>query len=142
MRARLDGVLEDQPVIGTVSIGNTAAVNLTQVLGSAVSTSNPVPVTDKPNTMEASQATLVAGTSTPFTFTAAVEVVRVKNWSTTDRVLVKSSAISSDVDAAASRVGKAPTADVPNSEFYPVSGTIFLRCAAAAEVTVEGFRKT
>jgi len=130
MKARIDGVPEVQPV------------NLTQFQGVAPSTQNPIPVTDKPNVMEATQATLVAGTSTAFTFSAAVEVVRIKNWSTTDRVLVKSSAISSDTDASASRVGKAPTTDVPNSEFYPVSGTIYLRCAAAAEVTVEGFKKT
>lgn len=106
-----------------------------------VSESDPLPVTDKPDTMEAAHVTLVSSTSTPFSFSAEVEVVRVKNWDTSNRVLVKSSAISSDVDAAASRVGKAPTADVPNSEFYPVSGTIFLRSASASEVTVEGFRK-
>lgn len=107
-----------------------------------VSESNPLPVTDKPDVMEASHATLIASTSTPFTFSAAVEVVRVKNWDTANRVLVKSSAISSDVEATASRVGFAPTTSVPNSEFYPVSGTIYLRSAAASEVTVEGFKKT
>lgn len=106
------------------------------------SAANPVPVTDKPDVMEASHVTLVASTSTPFTFTAAVEVVRVKNWDTSNRVLVKSSAVSSDIDVVASRVGKAPAADLPNSEFYPVSGTIYLRSAAASEVTVEGFRKS
>lgn len=99
-------------------------------------------VTDKPDVMEASHVTLAASTSTQFTFTSAVEVVRIKNWDTASRVLVKSSAISTDVDATASRVGKAPASDLPNSEFFPVSGTIFLRSTAASEVTVEGFRKS
>lgn len=117
-------------------------VGVRGVDGATIATiANPVPVTDKPNVMEAAHATLGASTSTPFTFTAAVEVVRIKNWDTTNRVLVKSSAVSSDADASASRIGKAPAADLPNSEFYPVSGTIHLRSAGAAEVTVEGFRK-
>lgn len=102
---------------------------------------DPQRVTDKPDVMEAFHTTLVASTSTPFAFSAAVEVVRVKNWDTVNRVLVKSSAISSDTDTGASRIGKAPTADLPNSEFYPVSGTIHLRSTGTNEVTVEGFRK-
>lgn len=92
-------------------------------------------------TFEAQHVTLVASTDTTITFSAAVRAVQVKNWDTSFRVLVKDGAIATDVDATASRVGKAPAADVNNSDWFPfATTTIHLRSANTSEVTIEGYR--
>ena len=89
---------------------------------------------------ETQHITLVASTDTTVTFDPPVVAIRVRNWDTTARVLVSLTAIASDVDATASRVGKAPAADIPNNSTFPVrTSVLHLRSAAAAEVSVEGY---
>lgn len=101
---------------------------------------NPLVVADDYGSFEAQHVTLIASTDTTITFAQSVRLVRVSNWDTVNRVLVKDGAIASDGDTSAARVGKAPTADVPNSEVYPISTTtIHLRSVGSSEVTCEGF---
>lgn len=89
---------------------------------------------------ESFHQTLVLGTDTTITFSSQVRMVRVTNWDSTARILVKNGAITSNTDATASRVGRAPTPDVPNSEVFPITtNSIHIRSALASEVTVEGF---
>lgn len=89
---------------------------------------------------EAQHVTLVASTDTTITFTRLTEAIRVRNWDTTNRILVKTGAITSDSDATASRVGAAGTTSVPTVSVFPVrSQTIHIRSAGASEVTVEGY---
>lgn len=90
---------------------------------------------------EAQDLTLVASTDTTVTFASPVRMVRILNWDTANRVLVKNSAISSNTDAAATRVGIAPTASVAGSRTLPYrTTTIHLRSAGTSNVTVEGYR--
>lgn len=89
---------------------------------------------------EAQHLTLAASTDTTVTFDPPVTAIRVRNWDTTARLLVSLSAITSDTDATASRVGKAPGSDMPNVSTFPVrTATVHLRSSAASEVTVEGY---
>lgn len=89
---------------------------------------------------QAQHVTLVASTDTTITFAHAVEAIRIRNWDTTNRVLVKNDAIANDTDATASRVGKAGATDIPTVTTFPVrTDTIHLRSAGASEVTVEGY---
>lgn len=89
---------------------------------------------------DATHLTLAPSTDTTVTFTRLTEAFRIRNWDTTNRVLVKTAVISSDVDATASRVGKAGTADIPTVSVFPVrTFSIHLRSAGASEVTVEGY---
>lgn len=98
------------------------------------------PVSDDCVDMLCQHITLTGGIDTTITFAQEVRIVRVVNWSTTQRVLVKNSAITSDTDAAATRVGKAPAADVPGTRTFPFrTSTIHLRSAGDAEVSVEGY---
>lgn len=88
----------------------------------------------------AQHLTLVASTDTTVTFPRLVEAIRVRNWDTSNQVLVSMEAIASDVDATASRVGKAGATDIPTVSTFPVrTDTIQLRSAGASEVTVEGY---
>lgn len=104
---------------------------------SGIPTVDPV---DDYDSFQAIQQTLVASTDTTFVFNVPVRAVRVSNWNISARVLVKDGAIISDVDTASARVGKAPTADVPNQIWFPfATSTIHLRSSVAAEVTVEGY---
>lgn len=99
-----------------------------------------VDVADDFTSFEAQHVTLVASTDTTITFAQEVRMVRIVNWDTSNRVLVKDGAISSDADATATRVGKAPAADVPGTRTLPFkTTTIHLRSAAGSEVSVEGF---
>ena len=89
---------------------------------------------------EAQHLTLVASTNTVLAFDLPALAFRVRNWSTADRVLVKMTTITSDTDVDAARVGKAPSADIPNNSVFPVrSASINLRSPGAAEVTVEAY---
>lgn len=89
---------------------------------------------------ESQHVTLVASTDTTLTFDPPVIAIRVRNWDTSNRVLVSQEAIASDVDATASRVGKAGATDIPTVTTYPVrTASIHLRSAGASEVTVEGY---
>lgn len=91
------------------------------------------------DTFEADHRTLVASTDTTLTFTG-FRMIRVLNWDTANRVLVKDGAITSDSDSSATRVGKAPTDDVPSSRSIPINGTtIHVRSAATSEITVEAY---
>lgn len=88
----------------------------------------------------ATHTTLSASTDTTISFPRLVEAVRVRNWDTANRVLVKTGAIATDVDATASRVGKAGTADIPTVSVFPVRvSSIHVRSAGASEVTIEGY---
>jgi hypothetical protein len=146
---RMDGALGDSlivatsravlagkdPVTGTYA--NIAATPLNP-LSSAVGLVNREAPFD---TFEAQHITLVASTDTTITFASSVSLVRVLNWDTANRLLVKDGAITSDADAAATRVGFAPTASVPGSRTLPFqTTTLHLRSAGAGEVTVEGYR--
>lgn len=92
------------------------------------------------DSFEASHVTLVASTDTTITFAQEVNFVRVINWDTANRVLVKDGAIPTNTDAAATRVGKAPVADVPLLRSLPFkTNSIHLRSAGSSEVTVEGY---
>lgn len=98
-------------------------------------------VRDDLDTFESDHRTLTASTDTTITFSAEVRMVRVVNWDTARRVLVKDAAIGTDTDSASARVGKAPAADVSNEKWFPIkTTTIHLRSAGASEVTVEGYR--
>ena len=89
---------------------------------------------------ESQHVTLVASTDTTLSFDPPVVAVRVRNWDTTNRLLVSLTSIASDVDATASRVGKAPAADIANNSTFPVrTSSLHLRSAGASEVTVEGY---
>jgi hypothetical protein len=89
---------------------------------------------------EAQHLTLVASTDTTITFDPPVVAIRIRNWDTANRVLVKQDPITSDTDPLATRVGKAPAADIPNNSTFPVrTSTIHLRSAGASEVSVEGY---
>lgn len=89
---------------------------------------------------EAQHTTLTPSTDTIFTFDPPVIAIRVRNWDTANRVLVKLDTITSDVDALATRVGKAGATDIPTVTTFPVrTTTIHLRSAGASEVTVEGY---
>lgn len=106
-----------------------------------VDSSGKAGVFDDFDDFEAQHVTLSASTDTTITASGAARMVRVLNWDTANRVLVKNGAISSDTDAAASRVGKAPAADVPGSRTIPfTTSTIHLRSASTSEVTVEFYR--
>jgi hypothetical protein len=92
------------------------------------------------NGLECVHQTLTASTDTTVTFSQPVYMVRVLNWSTTARVLVKKGAISADAATDATRVGIAPTANVPGCRTLPLfTKTLNLRSTGAAEVTVEGY---
>jgi hypothetical protein len=89
---------------------------------------------------ESQHATLTPSTDTTFTFTPPILAIRVRNWDIANRVLVSTATITSAVDATATRVGKAATADIPTISTFPVrTQTIHLRSAGASEVTVEGY---
>lgn len=84
--------------------------------------------------------TLSVSTDTTVTFPNGVLAIRVRNWDTVNRVLLSQTAITSDVDATATRVGKAGSADIPTVTTLPVrTTTIHLRSAGASEVTIEGY---
>lgn len=92
-------------------------------------------------TFEAQHVTLSASTDTTITFASAVRAVQVKNWDVANVVLVKNGAIATDVDASASRVGFAPAANIPNSDWFPIATTtIHIRSAGASICTIEGYR--
>lgn len=95
---------------------------------------------DDYDSFQAIHQILVASTDTTFVFAQAVRAVRVSNWDTTARVLVKDGPIISDSDAASARIGSAATTNVPGQMWFPfATSTIHLRSAVAAEVTVEGY---
>lgn len=131
----------------TLEAGQTVAV--TGALTNGQLRASPVPVSGFPTTQvvtddnvgfEAQHTTLTAGTDTTITFAQPVRVVRLSNFDTTNRVLVKNGAITTNTDAAAARVGIAPTANVPGEDYFPyITTTIHLRSAGASEVTVVGF---
>lgn len=99
-----------------------------------------VPVVDDCVDFEAVHLTLTGGTDTTVNFAQPVRIVRLVNWSTTQRILAKNGTITSDVDSTATRVGKAPATDVPGTRTLPfTTSSIHLRAAADAEVSVEGF---
>lgn len=90
---------------------------------------------------EAHHLVLEPDTDTPVPLDAATRLVRVSNWHGSARVLVKFEPIGALNDPDAGRLGRAPTTDVPMTEWYPlVTEVVHLRSAAAAEVTVEAFR--
>ncbi|MGH8897505.1 MAG: hypothetical protein ACRDZ4_10875 [Egibacteraceae bacterium] len=89
---------------------------------------------------ETQHLTLVASTDTTVSFDPPATAIRVRNWDSANRVLVSLSPIASDSDATASRVGKAPAADIPNISTFPVrTAALHLRSAGASEVTVEAY---
>lgn len=89
---------------------------------------------------DATHVTLAPSTDTTVTFSRLTEAVRIRNWDTGNRLLVKTSAITSDADATASRVGKAGSADIPTVSVFPVRTTsIHVRSAGASEVTLEAY---
>jgi hypothetical protein len=97
-------------------------------------------VLDDYNSFEAQHVTLVPSTDTTITFAQPVRNIHIKNWDTSNRILVKDGAIASDSDATASRVGKSPTTDVPGADWFPFATlTIHLRSSSGSEVTVEGY---
>lgn len=69
-------------------------------------------------------------------------LVRVTNWSISQRVLVRFDGPVVDIDdPVAARVGVAPVSNVSNSEVWPVrQTTVHVWAAGGAEVTVEAFR--
>lgn len=74
------------------------------------------------------------------TFDQRVRLVRVVNWTTNQRLLVKDGPIADSADDTATRVGYAPTTSVPATRVFPfVTDTIHVLSAGANEVTVEGF---
>jgi hypothetical protein len=89
---------------------------------------------------EAQHLTLTPGADTVVTFDPDILAIRIRNWSTTDRVLVKQDVISGAADPLASRVGIAGATDIPTVSTFPVrTSTIHILSAGAAEVTVEGY---
>jgi hypothetical protein len=91
-------------------------------------------------TFEAQHLTLVASTDTTVTFDPPVTAIRIRNWDTANRVLVKLGVITSDSDALATRIGRAPSTEIPNNTSFPVrTSTIHLRSAGASEVSIEGY---
>jgi len=89
---------------------------------------------------EAHHLTLTPSTDEVVTFGRTVEAVRVRNWDTANRILVKTAAIGDDNDADSDRVGMAATSDIPNVSVFPVRrDSIVVRSAGASEVTVTGY---
>lgn len=113
---------------------------IAQTLTAIISGTPNVNPLDDYDSFEAIHQTLVVSTDTTFSFAQAVRAVRVSNWNTTARVLVKDGPIISDTDASSANVGAAPTANVPGQMWFPIAtNTIHLRSSVAAEVTVEGY---
>lgn len=97
-------------------------------------------VVDDYDLFEAFHETLVADTPKKFIFTNPSRLIRITNWSTTNRVLVKLSQINDSSDDKAARIGIAGAANIPSSEVWPVRAkSIFLLSSGNAEVTVEAF---
>lgn len=101
-------------------------------------------VEDTMEEMEVQHMTLTANADVPVTFAGGpVRLVHILNWSTTTRLLVKDSAIISNTDAGASRIGIAPANDICNDDWFPYknpTATIHLRSGSTNEVTVIGYR--
>ncbi len=129
-------------VVGEVEVKNDSG-NPVPVSGPLTDTAlraTPVQFQDDFDNFESSHRTLVASTDTTITFSQAVRMVKITNWDTSNRVLVKNGAIASDVDATAARIGKAPATDVPNVKTILITtASIHLRSAAGSEVTIEGY---
>lgn len=97
-------------------------------------------VADDCTSMQCFHQTLVASTDTTITLAQPARIIRVVNWDITNPVLIKDSAISTDVDATATRVGVAPATNVPNTRTFPfLTSTIHLRSAGASVVSIEAF---
>lgn len=100
----------------------------------------PVDVVDDYEVLQTIHQNIVASVDTIFTFAQSVRLVRVTNWNTNTRVLVKDGIISSNSDPTAARVGKAGRIDNPSQAWFPfVTDTIHLRASLESEVTVEGY---
>lgn len=98
------------------------------------------PVKDDFTDFYADHRTLVASTDTTITFSSQVRMVKIINWDTSNRILVKNGPITSDTDSTASRVGKAPASDIPNDSYFPfVTSSIHIRSAATSEITIEAY---
>lgn len=95
---------------------------------------------DDYDSFQAIHQMLVPSTDTTVVFAQPVRAVRVSNWNTVVRILVKDGPIISDTDAAAARIGSAATTNVPGQMWFPfATNTIHLRASVDAEVTVEGY---
>lgn len=84
--------------------------------------------------------TLTASTDTTISFSETVRLVRVKNFDTSNVVMVANATIASDTATNAERVGVAPVTNVPSVEYYPYkTSSIHVRSAGASSIDVTGF---
>ena len=97
-------------------------------------------VADDYTNQQNQHVTLTANTDTTITFSPAVRAYKVLNWDIANRVLYSQTAIATNTDATAARVGFAAAVSVPNSSgTIPLTTTtVHVRSAAASEVTVIG----
>lgn len=95
---------------------------------------------DDYNSVESFYQQIEAGFDTTFTFTQSVRLIRISNWNTDTRVLVKDGPIDSNSDMTAARVGRATLFNKPGQMWFPlVTTSIHLRARLAGDVTVEGY---
>ena len=88
----------------------------------------------------ATHFTFASSTSRPIDLSTSVRMYRVTNWSTSARILVKTTTITSSTDGGAARVGVAPSADLPNGEVWPItSTTLHVLSTGGGDCTVEAF---
>jgi hypothetical protein len=112
----------------------------TQTLTTLVSEMFNVDFVDDYDSLLAIHQTLTASTDTIFNFAQSVRTVRVSNWDSEQRVLVKDGVISNNSDITAARVGVAISNEVPSVMWFPfATDSIHLRSSVNAIVTVEGY---
>lgn len=113
----------------------TGLWHLDNVLGPSAVTA----IEDEFNNFEAQNVTLSANTDTTITFVQPVRLIRIKNFDTSNKILIKNSAITSNTDAGADYVGVAPATNVPLSDYFPYrTSTIHVRSAGASLISVIG----
>lgn len=91
-------------------------------------------------TFEPQRRLLAATTDEPFALPADTRLIRVTNWSTSQRIHVSPAALTDTADDCAF-VGVAPATNLSNSEVFPVRlAEVHLWADGIAEATVEAFR--
>lgn len=98
-------------------------------------------VADDYQDFQAQTITLVANTSTQVAFAQPCRMIRVKNFDTVNKVLIKSKGgITGPTDATADLIGQAPVAGTPAEDYYPIkTQSVYLLSAGNSQVTVVGF---